>query len=223
MKNNTFQKNNSFPINQLLQNDTQLIRVLDMEADRVFIIDCIKRTMPVWKDIESIKEYVPCAEDTLQEITDTILIDLDNLDSESRKTAYERYTMIAPLLPFVSDPKKRKELINSLANINSVSKQTIRYYLCLYLVYQNISILIRKQSVKESVLSQDEKNMRWALNKFFYTKHKNSLPVAYTLLLKEKYCDSLGNLLPDILHFISSDTSTEEQRRCRLIIFPEMG
>lgn len=187
--------------NQLLQNDTQLIRILDIEADRVFIIDCIKRTMPVWKDIESIKEYVPCSEDTLQEITDTILIDLDNLDSEGRKTAYERYTMIAPLLPFVSDQKKRKELINSLANINSVSKQTIRYYLCLYLVYQNISILIRKQSVKESVLSQDEKNMRWALNKFFYTKHKNSLSVAYTLLLKEKYCDSLGNLLPEYPSF----------------------
>lgn len=194
-------KKNNLQKNQLLQNDTQLIRVLDIEADRVFVIDCIKKTMPVWKDTESINEYVPCSEDTLQEITDTILIDLDNLDSEGRKTAYERYTMIAPLLPFVSDQKKRKELINSLANINSVSKQTIRYYLCLYLVYQNISILIRKQSVKESVLSQDEKNMRWALNKFFYTKHKNSLPVAYTLLLKEKYCDSLGNLLPEYPSF----------------------
>lgn len=34
----------------------------------------------------------------------------------------------APLLPFVSDLKKRKELINSLANISLVSKQTIRYY-----------------------------------------------------------------------------------------------
>ena len=56
MKNNTFQKNNSFPNNQLLQNDTQLIRVLDMEADRVFIIDCIKRTMPVWTDAESLKD-----------------------------------------------------------------------------------------------------------------------------------------------------------------------
>lgn len=194
-------KNKDLQKNQLLHNDTQLIRVLDMEADRVFIIDCIKRTMPVWTDAESLKDYLPCSEDTLQEITDTILIDLDNLDSEGRKTAYERYTMIAPLLPFVSDLKKRKELINSLANINSVSKQTIRYYLCLYLVYQNISILIRKQSVKESVLSQDEKNMRWALNKFFYTKHKNSLPVAYTLLLKEKYCDSLGNLLPEYPSF----------------------
>lgn len=197
---NKLQKN-TITKNQLLQNDTQLIRVLDIEADRVFVIDCIKKTMPVWKDTESINEYLPCSEDTLQEITDTILIDLDDLDSEGRKTVYKRYTMIAPLLPFVSDQKKRKELINSLANINSVSKQTIRYYLCLYLVYQNISILIRKQSVKESVLSQDEKNMRWALNKFFYTKHKNSLPVAYTLLLKEKYCDSLGNLLPEYPSF----------------------
>lgn len=199
MKNNSLQK--KIKKNQLLQNDTQLIRVLDIEANRVFVIDCIKKTMPVWKDIEAINEYVLCSEDALQEITDTILIDLDNLDSEGRKTAYERYTMIAPLLPFVSDQKKRKELINSLANMNSVSKQTIRYYLCLYLVYQNISILIRKQSVKESVLSQDEKNMRWALNKFFYTKHKNSLSVAYTLLLKEKYCNSLGNLLPEYPSF----------------------
>ena len=174
---------------------------MDIEADRVFVIDCIKKTMPVWKDTESINEYVPCSEDTLQKITDTFLIDLDTLDSESRKTAYERYTMIAPLLPFVSDQKKRKELINSIASMKSISKQTIRYYLCLYLVYQNIAILISKQRAKESVLSQDEKNMRWALNKFFYTKHKNSLSVAYTLLLKEKYCDSLGNLLPEYPSF----------------------
>lgn len=197
---NKLQKN-TITKNQLLQNDNQLVRVLDSTTDKVFIIDCIKKTMPVWTDAESLKDYLPCSEDTLQEITDTILIDLDDLDSEGRKTAYERYTMIAPLLPFVSDQKKRKELINSLANMNSVSKQTIRYYLCLYLVYQNISILIRKQSVKESVLSQDEKNMRWALNKFFYTKHKNSLSVAYTLLLKEKYCNSLGNLLPEYPSF----------------------
>ena len=82
-------KKNNLQKYQLLQNDTQLVRVLDMEADRVFIIDCIKRTMPVWIDAESIKEYVPCSEDTLQEITDTILINLDNLESESRKTAYD--------------------------------------------------------------------------------------------------------------------------------------
>ena len=129
MKNNTLQKNtlqnNTFPNNQLLQHDNQLVRVLDSTADRVFIIDCIKRTMPVWIDAESLKEYAPCSEDTLKEITDTFLIDFDTLDAESRKTAYERFTMIAPLLPFVSDQKKRKELINSIASIKSISKQTI--------------------------------------------------------------------------------------------------
>ena len=86
MKNNTFQKNNSFPNNQLLQYDNQLVRVLDSTTDN--IIDCIKKTMPVWTDAESLKDYLPCSEDTLQEITDTILIDLDNLDSEGRKTAW---------------------------------------------------------------------------------------------------------------------------------------
>lgn len=119
MKNNTLQRNNtlqnnSFPNNQLLQHDNQLVRVLDSTTDKVFIIDCIKRTMPVWTDAESLKDYVSCSEDTLQEITDTFLIDLDTLDAESRKTAYERYTMIAPLLPFVSDQKKRKEIIKIL-------------------------------------------------------------------------------------------------------------
>ena len=69
MKKNNLQ-NNILQKNQLLQNDTQLIRVLDMEAERVFIIDCIKKTMPVWTDAESIREYVSCSEDTLQEITD---------------------------------------------------------------------------------------------------------------------------------------------------------
>ena len=51
MKNNSLQK--KITKNQLLQNDTQLIRVLDIEADRVFVIDCIKKTMPVWTDAES--------------------------------------------------------------------------------------------------------------------------------------------------------------------------
>lgn len=43
--------------------------------------------------------------------------------------------------------------------------------------------------------------MRWALNKFFYTKNKNSLHVAYIQLLKEKYCDITGNLLPEYPSF----------------------
>ena len=45
-------------------------------------------------------------------------------------------------------------------------------------------------------MTDDEKNIRWALNKFFYTQNKNSLNTAYTLMLKEKYCNAEGVLLP---------------------------
>lgn len=37
--------------------------------------------------------------------------------------------------------------------------------------------------------------MRWALNKYFYTRRKNSLQTVYTFMLKEKYCDDNGILL----------------------------
>jgi len=59
-------------------------------------------------------------------------------------------------------------------------------------------------SVKKSdrnELTQDEKNMRWGLNKFFYTQHKNSLNTAYTLMLQAKYCDAQGQLVAEYPSF----------------------
>ena len=38
--------------------------------------------------------------------------------------------------------------------------------------------------------------MRWGLNKFYYTQHKNSLSTAYTMTMRAKYCDKNGVLLP---------------------------
>jgi len=77
-----------------------------------------------------------------------------------------------------------------------MSKQSIRSFLCSYLVYQDVAVLAPKQS-KEKELTEDQKNMRWALNKFFYTRNQNSLPTAYAMMLKAKYCDAYGVLLPD--------------------------
>lgn len=86
-------------------------------------------------------------------------------------------------------------MISQAADDRGISRQTVCTYLWQYLVYQNISILAPKPKVKEKALSLDEKNIKWALNKYFYTQHKNTLTTAYTLMLKEKYCDSAGNLL----------------------------
>jgi len=49
----------------------------------------------------------------------------------------------------------------------------------------------------EKELTQDQKNMRWALNKYFFNQDRHTLSVAYLYLLKEKYCDKQGELLGD--------------------------
>lgn len=39
----------------LLRSGDSIIRVLDVQDDRILVIDCIKHTMPVWVDVETLK------------------------------------------------------------------------------------------------------------------------------------------------------------------------
>ena len=174
----------------LLKNENQIIRVLKSHGDKALVIDCIKRTMPKWVDGNSLSNYDDCGEDEMYERTDYPFG--RELTPKEERIAQERFTMISGVLPFIGNEQKRSQMIDFLSEHQS--KQTIRKYLCLYLVYQDIDALAPPPRT-EKELSQDEKNMRWALNRFFYTKQKNSLMTAYTLMLKEKYCDSLGQLV----------------------------
>ena len=180
--------------NDLLRNEDSIYRVLQLQDNRALIIDCIKRTMPRWCDCN---DYIQCSEDDLTTATNTFPLPLEELDAKSRRYAYEHYNMIAGVLPFVGDDAERCTMISRVADLFHVSKQTIRNNLCLYLVYQNISALAPKKCSYDRPLTETEKNIRWALNKYFYTQKKNSLQTAYTMMLKEKYCDSAGVLLPD--------------------------
>jgi len=178
----------------LLRSGDNIIRVLEVQGDRVLVIDCIKRTMPVWVEIMALEAHCECTIRELSEVTGITPADVDTLDAEQRKIMYERYTMIAPILSFVGDSKMRSRLVASVATEHSVSRQTVRNYLCLYLAYLDASVLAPKGRHDDRELTRDEKNIRWALNKFFYTTQKQSLATAYTMMLKEKYCDAMGTL-----------------------------
>ena len=178
----------------LLRSGERIIRVLEVQVDRVLVIDCIKRTMPVWVNTAELQSYSECTTGEMSEVTGVVPVGVDDLDADQRKTMYERYTMIAPILAFVADDRMRSRLICSVAEEHKVSKQTVRSHLCLYLAYMDVTALAPKRREDERVLTQDEKNIRWALNKFFYTTKKQSLMTAYTMMLKERYCDSMGIL-----------------------------
>ena len=93
----------------------------------------------------------------------------------------------------VEDDYMRSHIISRISEDKEVSKQTLRKYLCLYLVYQSIGSLAPKE-YKVKPLTQDEKNFRWALNKFYYSPLKHSLKGSYLLMLRNKYTNEDGSL-----------------------------
>ena len=175
--------------NELLQHGDTILRVLNIKDGQALIIDCTKKSMPKWVRCASLSDVVPCTDDVLPSVPN-----IEDIDLGCRKVAYKRYSYVASVLPFISDKAQRCDSVSRIAMENGISKQTVNYYLWLYLAYQNIAVLAPMPNTDKKPLSADEKNMRWALNKFFYTKRKNSLNTAYTMLLKEKYCDGNGVL-----------------------------
>lgn len=180
--------------NELYFKDDSIVRVLALKEDYVLIIDCVRRKMPHWENISFFVGWQQCAQENLYKFTNIVIPEIDSLLPESRKKAYERYTMIAPILQLLPNEQKRCEMISAIAINENISKQTLRKYLCLYLSFQNVAILSPKDNKSDKSLTDDEKNMRWGLNKFYYTCHKNSLKTAYTMMLKAKYCDGEGEL-----------------------------
>ena len=172
----------------------EIFRVLDNKDSEILVINCTKKQMPYWTEFDSTSSCYLITEDELQDFTDTHFRELI-VPSKEYKYAQERFSLISNIIPVVGDKNKRTQMIRIISETNNCSKQTIKNILCQYLIYQDIAALApQKNSEKE--LTTDEKNMRWALNKFFYTKNKNSLSTAYVMMLKEKYTDEYNNLLP---------------------------
>lgn len=132
--------------NDLVQFGESILRILEVEDHRVFVIDCVKRTMPKWVDTPMLDRYSDFTEQALQTATNISLCNTETLDGENKRVMHERYTLIAGILPFIADEKQRNSVISKITVERGVSKQIIRKYLCLYLVYQDMSAFAPKQS-----------------------------------------------------------------------------
>ena len=184
-------------LKSLYNNGQTIYRVLAENGERLLVIDCIKRTMPFWIKREDITNYTQIDESILFDKSGLKTIKEDELSKRALATAHQRYSIIAPAVAFVADKKRRNEMITFASHNSNLSKQTIRLYLCLYLAFQTIKALAPIDVVRGNELTKEQKLMRWALNKYFYTSRENSLRTAYLYLLKEKYLDKEGKLKED--------------------------
>ena len=191
--------------NQLLKNQkNEIVRILADDGDEVLYISCSreKKGMPGWASSSQFSGYLPCGEEELHQSWGIQLAREEELEAEDRITANRRYAVIVPVLSFLEDDRLRAEAVSRAARQNHISKQTVRNYLQKYLVFNSVSALVpKKRTAREKPLSGDEKNIRWAINKYYYSRKKNSLNFAYKMMLAKKYTDGEGRLLKEYPSF----------------------
>ena len=178
--------------NKVIKRQDKIFRILEEEEERYLAIDCKKVTMPKWIT-KGEKEQILSESKFVQEM-DVSFPDMESISPKAKKIMRERFGIISGILPFVKEEELRARAIESIALEQGISKQTIRKYLCQYLIYQDIRILVPKERIEDTALTEDERNMRKALNRYFYNKNKNSLKQTYTLMLKDFYCKADGRL-----------------------------
>ena len=181
--------------NDLFWYNGTVYRVLEIGIGKMLLIDCIKQTMPIWIPTDAITKYTTIPLEELLSVTNKVIPSIESLSQEQTKVMHQRFTLIAPILTYVADEHMRARLIEDMSERYSISKQTIRKYLCLYLAYPNITVLAPTKKEPIKALTEDEKNFRWALNKYYYTRYKHSLRTAYLYLLKDKYTAEDGTLI----------------------------
>ena len=68
----------------LLRSGENIIRVLEVRGDRVLVIDCIKRTIPVWVGLDALESYSECTSGDLSAATGVVVVGVDDLDDLDR-------------------------------------------------------------------------------------------------------------------------------------------
>ncbi|MCI8331742.1 MAG: hypothetical protein HFE78_02845 [Clostridiales bacterium] len=117
----------------LLRKENAIVRILKRENGKVLIMDCIYKSVPHWISEQALSEYTACSTDDLSKATGVFLFPVEELDEESRRIAYERFTAVSAILPFIADNKARCHAICNMAEYFHISKQTIKHYLWLNL------------------------------------------------------------------------------------------
>lgn len=169
--------------NQLIKCEDIIYRVLDTSENDLLLIDIYKRQMPKWYCFSELENFYSVPEEKEETV----------LTPKERAVCQKRYNIISSLLPFIGTIQVRTELIKICSKQNNISEQTVRTYLCNYLATNQISGLLPEKR-KSRELTQDEKNMRASLNKWYYSPKQKTLKNCYLLMLQHYYTDSSGCL-----------------------------
>ena len=114
--------------NRIFRKNTEILRVLEIRENKVLVIDCAKSRLPWWISLLDLKDAVEITEEDLLEEMGVCLS--ENISGVASKVMHERFHMIAGILPFVGEKKKRSYLIEETAIRYEVKEDNNLRLLC---------------------------------------------------------------------------------------------
>ena len=152
-----------------------MVRVLERKDNQCLIMPMNEKKLPYWVDKTNLNDF---------QLATPQVESPSDLSVKESCIIQQRYTMIADIVEVIGDKKKRAALIKKVAQEYGVSEMTIRNYIISYLQGGKTALISK---TKQRELTDDEKNIRWALNKYYYNAYKHSLVFAYRQMIKERY------------------------------------
>ena len=122
----------------LYRKENQFMRVLKVQEDRVFVIDCVKRLIPKWEDENCLEGFVECEEQELLDYLGKSFEEPEEMSEKDRMVMHERFQMIYGAVTFSHNSFLRNEAINVIEEEYGISRNTIKHYLYEYLAFSDI-------------------------------------------------------------------------------------
>ena len=187
----------------LQASDGSQLRVILYAEPQSYVVDCQRFRMP-----SLVRNADLAAMQTVSADRYAAFVLDDDLSPRQREQRDKRFSLLDGLLcsQAITDKAYRSRIAQEQATLAGVTRRTVLLCLWRYWVHQNKNALLTSNSNEHSndrtsTLSADEKNIRWALNKFYYTPQKQTLTTAYKMMLQARYCDAYGKLLPQYPSF----------------------
>lgn len=187
----------------LQASDGSQLRVILYAEPQSYVVDCQRFRMPAL-----IRNADLAAMQTVSADRYASFVLDDDLSPRQREQRNKRFSLLDGLLcsQAITDKAYRSRIAQEQATLAGVTRRTVLLYLWRYWVHQNKNALLTSSGTERSndlpsTLSADDKNIRWALNKYYYTPQKQTLTTAYKMMLQARYCDAYGKLLPQYPSF----------------------
>ena len=172
------------------------VRVLLCGEEQSYVVSCQHFRMPYPVASDLLAELQPVPAETY-----SVFVLDEDITNHQREGRNHKFDIIAPLLDgtCIYDKSHRNEIVRQIAAEHGIARRTVLQYLWRYWVYQSKNALLpaERPAPEQHELTADEKAIRWALNKYYYTPQRQSLQTAYKMMLRAKYCDTHGTLKPE--------------------------